>query len=305
MSRITSLSATITTAAGKHAGTNDRVWLDVGGHTFELTAAAHDLFERDHTDEFVLPLPAPGVPAEDIWRVIVCKAPDHDADGWQLDGVILRDQSGKILYSRGGIDARLDEATGRQWQAPDFAGAPPPPSFTLPADALRVLLEGPLQDQLHGDFHQLSHVRPVGGLALTSECDGIHLKQTIRGRIALTDVDVQIAGRLQPFISAGDSGHAVELTVGGIQIDIKIPAWIHVLSGGVTAAIEKHLEQILRRVVQREAQRAINAQVGALKIDLTQVDRIALRPGAIDVIEVRPPAPRFERVARPFPLRWQ
>ena len=56
-------------------------------------------------------------------------------------------------------------------------------------------------------------------------------------------------------------------------------------------------------MVQRETQKAIKAQVDALEIDLSQVDRIALRPGAIDVIEERPPTPR--RIARPFPLRWQ
>ena len=114
---ITTLTATIKTSSLRESGTNDRLWLDVGGHTFELIASP-DPFERGHADAFVLPLPAPGIGQDDVWRVLLCKHPDHDIGGWVMAGITLTDQRGKVLYSRDGLTARVDASTGRQWLAP-------------------------------------------------------------------------------------------------------------------------------------------------------------------------------------------
>lgn len=300
---ITSLVATIQTAARPQAGTDDRVWLDVGGAMFELRKAGANVFEPGQADAFVLPLPAPGLPASDVWRLMLCKSPDRDAAGWSLSGVTLVDQNGKVLYARAGLDAHLDASTGRQWTAPDFTGAKAPSTFTIGAEALRTLLEPELQAGIHGDMGPLQDTRPKGALTLACECDGLRISQVVRGRIAATDIDVAVSAGLVPFVvhATGSSPARLEIAIRGLHIDIRIPTWMHILTMGVTGLVEVALEKSLPAKLRATLASQLGTRMTELGLDVQHVDRLALRPGAIEVIMERQPRPE---PLRPFPLRW-
>ena len=300
---ITSLTATLQTGPGRRAGTDDRVWLDVGGATFELHRAGANLFEPGAADAFVLPLPAPGLPRNDVWRVLVCKNPDRDPEGWDLAALTLVDQAGAVLYSGSGLAARLDASTGRTWQAPDFRGPTPPPFFRLTADALRVLLEGPIHESVQGDVGSLKQVRASGPLGLAIECDGITVSQRLRGRIEDTAIDIVISAGIRPFVSGG-SGPApaqLEVAIRGLHVDLQIPAWLHVVTLGASAIAEHALEQHLSGKLRGVLREQMAGKLTGLGLDLSRVDRLALFPGVLEVIMDRPPLPRLNR---PFPWRW-
>ncbi len=302
---ITSLTATIQTATTAQAGTDDRVWLDVGGAAFELRRSGVNLFEAGHADAFVLPLPTPGVPASDVWRVLLCKSPDHDPAGWSIGGVTLVDQAGKILYARAGIGARIDASSGRQWLADDFSGSKPPSTYILGDELLQALLGPKLHESIHGDIGPLKNVTATGVFSLACECDGIRIKQTVRGRLASTDVDVVVSATLVPFVvhATTTAPARTELSIRELHFDIRIPTWMHILSMGVTGLVEVALEKQLPGKLRSMLTEQLGGKLDELGFDLSHVDRLALRPGALELILERQPKPESFR-PRPFPLRW-
>lgn len=300
---ITSLTATIQTANRPQAGTDDRVWLDVGGATFELLKPGSNLFETGHADAFVLPVPEGGLHTADVWRVLLCKSPDRDPAGWTVGGVTLVDQTGKVLYARAGLEARLDGSTGRTWLAPDFAGAKPPEAFVLGTEVIRTLLELQLHESIQGNIGPLQNVKPKGPLGLTCECDGLSIQQTIRGRIAATDVDVVVSAGLMPFVvhATATEPARIEIAIRGLHIDLKIPTWVHVVTLGVSGLVEVALENQLPGKLRSTLAGQLGKKLGSVGLDVAKVDRLALRPGGLEVIMERELIPAF----RPFPFRWR
>ena len=134
---VTSLRVEIRTSSARSAGTDDDVYLRVGGGLrFALDKRLYDDFERGDRDTYSVPIDdavRAGLTIGDLDRVQIEKSRDGVAGGWKLRGVKLI-ANGRQIYARDGIERWLED-DHRTWRAPDFRrSAPSGPALGVSID---------------------------------------------------------------------------------------------------------------------------------------------------------------------------
>ena len=109
---VTSLRVEIRTSSARSAGTDDDVYLRVGGGLrFALDKRLYDDFERGDRDTYSVPIDdavRAGLTIGDLYRVQIEKSRDGVAGGWKLRGVKLI-ANGRQIYARDGIERWLED----------------------------------------------------------------------------------------------------------------------------------------------------------------------------------------------------
>jgi hypothetical protein len=159
----------VKTSKASGAGTDDTVYLRLGGQRFKLDKPSHDDFERRGDDTYNVPIDGAtraGLDRGDIDRVALEKSPGGDV--WKLAGVVLT-INGEVAYRRDGIETSL-ERRSPVWTAPGYV-----PQLK-PLDWMGVWLDlkdddlglygGDDQGDIHpsSDREAVSVAYPVGGV---------------------------------------------------------------------------------------------------------------------------------------------
>ena len=115
---VTSMTVRIETGDRSSAGTNDDIYLRVGGHRYSLDKGLYDDFERGDNDTYSVPIGAAtrdGLKLSDIDRVSIEKSKDGFGGGWFLKGVTLV-VNGRVVASDRSINRWLEDSK-REWKA--------------------------------------------------------------------------------------------------------------------------------------------------------------------------------------------
>jgi len=121
---VESVQLEVKTADVNWAGTNDDLYLQLGGSPavrFTLDKRLYDDFERDNRDTYSIPIDdavTAGMEVGDISRVQLVKADDGVAGGWKLGGVKLI-VNGRVIYNNQDVNRWLED-DHVTWRAPDF-----------------------------------------------------------------------------------------------------------------------------------------------------------------------------------------
>ncbi len=113
---VTSMTVRIETADKGSAGTDDDVYLRVGGKRFSLDKGLYNDFERGDDDTYSVPIGGAtraGLTLADIDSVAIEKSKDGLGGGWRLKGVTLV-VNGRTLVRERSIDRWLEDSK-RQW----------------------------------------------------------------------------------------------------------------------------------------------------------------------------------------------
>ncbi len=278
MAKVNSLKVQVKTGNVSKAGTDDSIWFDIGKYRWQLNNPNKDDFEKGHTDTFTLTLPAGGLQTSDIWRYLICKAPDGDNGGWNFGGLKVL-VNNATHYENNAINKWIEDESVRHWEKtstkPDVDM---PTRFFLSQDMIKSYIKTNLIDVVfkNGKWDNLTL---KGGLTVTVEPTYIYLKQKFKASISnAPDPEVTLKAKFLPVVQNGQA----QVTILSLDVSVDFPTWFSVVTFGIAEIIESKIENKIKPMIKSVLKKQLDDQVKNM-LPGGLVDHVSLWPKKLEV----------------------
>lgn len=278
MANVSNLKVLIKTGNVKKAGTDDKIWFDIGKYRWQLDNPKKNDFEKGHTDTFNLTLPAGGLKTSDIWRYLICKAPDGDSGGWNFGGLKVL-VNNATHYENNAINKWIEDESVRYWEKtsnkPDVNM---PNRLFLSQENIKSYIKTNLIDVVFKNG-KWDNLKLKGGLTVTVEPTYIYLKQKFVASISnAPDPEVTLKAKFLPVVQNGQA----QVTIISLDVSVDFPTWFSIVTLGIAEIIESKIENKIKPMIKSVLKKQLEDQVKKM-LPNGLVAHVALWPKKVEV----------------------